>query len=172
MPHSAIQLYNGEGEMLFPRSKDINKVLHENIPMGEYLNNFIYSVFDQFYPIGSIIILDNDTDPNNILINTTWEKTSEGKILVGCGYLDNDTSKQLITPTSGPTGAYTVALTIDQMPSHNHVMNKIPAASGSKGYDYGGSGGSEVGGIAYTGSGQAHSNMMPYIAVNIWERVL
>lgn len=154
--------------MLFPRSVDVNNVYHDSIPLGTYLENFKKELISNFYPVGSILILNVDTDPNTILEGTSWVKESEGKILVGCGYLNNDTSQQRITPTSGPSGAYTVTLTESQIPSHRHKINLIKAADGSAGKDYGGSG-SSVGAMA-AGGGSSHNNMMPYIAVNMWRR--
>ena len=168
MPHSIIQLKNGDGEMLFPRSTDVNNVYHDNIPLGDYLLTIKSELIKKFYPVGSILILSTSTDPSTVLEGTTWTRTAKGRILVGCGYLDNNTANTQVTPTSGPSGAYTVTLTTNQIPSHNHKINMVKASSGSSGKDYGGSG-SSVGAMATGGNG-AHNNVMPYIVVNIWER--
>lgn len=65
-------------------------------------------------------------------------------------------------------------LTVNEMPSHTHTLNRdINAWDGSKvGYDfnYGYGTGAAVGAgsniLNYTGGSQAHNNMPPYIVVN------
>ena len=168
MPHSIVQLKNGEGEMLFPRSVDVNNVYHNSTALGTYLSTFKSNLISSFYPVGSIIILGTATNPNTIMPGTTWEAYAQGEILVGYGYLDGDSSKQQITFSKEVTGEATVTITSTTMPSHTHTVGYIKAATGSKGYDYR-EAGSYVG-TQSTGGNAAHNNMMPYIAVNIWRR--
>lgn len=168
MPHSIVQLKNGEGDMLFPRSTDVNNVYHNSTALGAYLSTFKTNLISSFYPVGSIIILGTSTDPNTIMPGTTWEAYAQGEILVGYGYLDGDSTKQQITFNKEVTGEASVTITTTTMPSHTHIVNKTTAASGSAGYEYGGSG-SYVG-TNSIGGNAAHNNMMPYVAVNIWRR--
>lgn len=168
MPHSIVQLKNGEGDMLFPRSTSVNNVYHNSTALGTYLSTFKTNLINSFYPKGSIIILATSENPNTLMPGTTWEAYASGEILVGYGYLDGNTSKQQITMSKEVIGAATVTLATTNLPSHNHVMNQGKASKGSAGYDYRNSG-SYVG-TQNTGGGGAHNNMMPYIAVNIWRR--
>lgn len=168
MPHSIVQLKNSEGDMLFPRSTEIDNVYHNTDYLDTYLTTFKETLISSFYPVGTIIILATDTDPNTLTSGMLWEVYSQGEILVGAGYLDDDETQQQITMEKEITGEATVTITTDTMPSHNHKMNQGKAASGSSGYDYRNSG-SYVG-TQNTGGGGAHNNLMPYIAVNIWRR--
>lgn len=168
MPHSIVQLNNGDGDMLFPRSIDVNNIYHNSTALGTYLSSFKSNLINSFYPQGSILIMDKDTNPNTLMPGTVWEAYAGGNILVGYGYLDGDSTKQQITKNKEITGEATVTLTTDHLPSHNHVMNKGKASAGSAGYDYRNSG-SYVG-TQNTGGSGAHNNMMPYIAVKIWRR--
>jgi len=168
MPHSIVQLTNGDGDMLFPRSIDVNNVYHNSVALGTYLSTFKANLISSFYPVGSIIILGSNTNPNTIMPGTTWQAYAGGEILVGYGYLDGNSSKQQITFSKEVTGQATVTITAATMPSHTHTVGKISAANGSKGYDYRSSG-SYVG-TQSAGGSAAHNNMMPYIAVNIWRR--
>lgn len=168
MPHSIVQLKNGEGDMLFPRSTDVNNVYHNSTALGTYLSTFKANLISSFYPVGSIIILGTSTNPNTIMPGTTWVAYAQGEILVGYGYLDGNSSKQQITFSKEITGEASVTITAATMPSHTHVVNKTTASNGSAGYEYGGSG--DYVGTANVGGGAAHNNMMPYVAVNIWRR--
>lgn len=71
------------------------------------------------YPVGSVITLTNDTDPNELYQGTTWVKMDAGRVLVSAG-----------TYTEG-SDTYTYALgdkggeakhqnTIEEMAPHNH----------------------------------------------------
>lgn len=72
------------------------------------------------YPVGSVITLTNDTDPNAIYSGTTWVKMDAGRVLVSAG-----------TYTEG-RDTYTYALgdkggeakhqnTIEEMAQHSHT---------------------------------------------------
>lgn len=169
MAHTSIQLQE-ENTLLFPRVESLFKLYHNTTPMADYLEEFKTNLYKSFYPVGSILILDNNTDPNTLFPDTAWEKYSQGEILVGYGYLDGNTSNQQITFDKEVTGQTTVTLTVRQLPSHNHAMYQSNIAKGSAGYDYQGSGADNY--TDYTGGDEAHNNMMPYIAVNIWRRVM
>lgn len=165
MPHSIVQLKNADEDMLFPRSAN---VYHDNESLDTFFPAFKTDLISFFYPVGSIIILATDTDPNVLMPEMTWEAYAQGEILVCEGYLDDDETQQQITYAKEIEGEAAVTLTIATMPSHNHKMNQGTAATGSAGYDYRNSG-SYVG-TQNTGGGGAHNNLMPYIAVNIWKR--
>ena len=121
------------------------------------------SLFDLIYPVGAVYISMNNTSPAT-LFGGSWTKV-EGKFLLG-------TSSTYPSGSSG--GEETHTLTVEEMPSHRHTLNGHYTAGTSSTYvskaeslPYSSSG------IVtnYTGGSQAHNNMPPYLAVNIWYRV-
>lgn len=129
------------------------------------------------YPVGSIYMSVNSTSPA-ALFGGTWERIQDRFLLAaGTDY------------AAGATGGEaTHALTESEMPAHTHKRsdnttlglygvdgavsrNWIAAgsnyvafsASKKDGIGYGGS-------VASTGSGDAHNNMPPYLAVYVWKR--
>ena len=111
----------------------------------------------------------------------TWETWGAGRVPVGVDPNDSD-----FNAPNKTGGAKTVSLTINQMPSHNHIPNdwsivmnnnytntgdRIPTGSG---------GGASAYTNAYknsdnyvtrsTGGGQAHNNLQPYSAIYMWLR--
>ena len=167
MAHTSIQLKD-DNALLFPQITSLSNLYHNTTAMSTYLTSFKNNLYKSFYPVGSIIILGTDTDPNTLFSGTTWEAYAQGEILVSYGYLDGDSTQQQITFDKEVTGEETVTLTVEQLPSHTHSMYASKIAKGEAGYDYQGSGTNNY--TYYTGGGGAHNNMMPYIAVNIWRR--
>ena len=138
---------------------------------GKTLLNFIY-------PVGSIYMSVNNTSPATF-IGGTWEQL-KNRFLIGCG----DT---YAAGASG--GSATHTLSVAEMPTHgNHLYAPGDwigqGASGGKYLNtdanmssYGSSGrgwvlsSNEAYPAGYTtGSGQAHNNMPPYLAVYMWKR--
>jgi hypothetical protein len=113
------------------------------------------------YPVGSIYIAYNHTDPGN-LFGGTWERITGG-------FLWASQSGDTIGQTGGEK---TVTLTAKQIPSHNHGGTYTNAGSATKTHAWLASGGSAM---AYdtvnVGGGEAHNNMPPYIQVSIWRRI-
>lgn len=120
-------------------------------------------VFDMVYPVGSIYTSVNDVNPS-VLFGGVWEKIKD-TFLLASG----------TTYSTGATGGEaTHKLTVNEMPSHRHDLNRNFSD---------GSGGSTNAYIVtadrvtstkytgYTGGGQAHNNMPPYLVVNVWKRV-
>lgn len=112
------------------------------------------------YPIGSIYIAYNHTNPTT-LFGGTWERI-ENRFLWGA--------------TSGGTmgqtgGASEVTLTVNQIPAHSHGSVYSQHASGTKSQAWYTTAGSSLAyGTVSTGGGEAHNNMPPYIQVSIWRR--
>ena len=134
---------------------------------GELLVND-KTIFDLIYPIGSIYMSVNSTNPSTIF-GGTWEQLKD-RFLLGAGN----------TYSNGSTGgSATHTLTIDEMPVHSHrnshyvVGANAPGyggwentiASGNSGNDYRASANSNE-----TGGGKAHNNMPPYLVVYMWKR--
>ena len=120
---------------------------------------------DKIWPIGSVYISVNSTDPSN-LFGGKWEQLKD-RFLLGCG-----------TKTNGTIGGEeNHTLSINEMPSHNHnavstsgqseTLNLYPFSMVTSQYNA-----VDTNVIRPTGGGQAHNNMPPYLAVYMWKRVL
>lgn len=79
----------------------------------------VKDLIDILYPVGYIITLTGDQNPNTLWAGTTWERYAAGRVLVGAGsYVENNTT---YTYTAGATGGEVKhRLTTDEMPSHTH----------------------------------------------------
>lgn len=134
------------------------------------------------YPIGAIYMSVNSTNPS-ILFGGTWEQI-EGRFLLATGDYTETVNGQSITvnyQTGAESGEMYHTLTTDEMPSHNHGNY-----SRRGNITYNSSGNTHVmchssntnatstpsgsGFIMDTGSSNAHNNMPPFIAVNVWKR--
>ena len=107
----------------------------------------------------------NSMNPSTIF-GGTWEQLKD-RFLLGCGdaYINGATG-----------GEATHTLTVNAMPSHTHGNSETGIAWGdATGNRYGLSGGMNSGPwhaspIGYTGGGEAHNNMPPYLSVYMWKR--
>lgn len=124
-------------------------------------------ILDNVYPVGSIYMSVNSTNPKN-LFGGTWEQI-QGKFLFGM-----DSSY----PAGSTGGEITHGLTIDEMPQHGHTIY-YPNSGGP--YNKANISYPEGSGInmtwcaemcktAATGGSAAHNNMPPYLSVYIWKR--
>lgn len=128
----------------------------------------IQTVFDRVYPVGSIYISINVTNPS-AYFGGTWEAFGAGKTLVG---VDADDSDFDVPEKTG--GEKTHTLTIEEMPAHNHTIIK-PRWSTQAGANavYGSNGtgsGANRDADAIQGGGEAHNNLQPYITTYFWKR--
>lgn len=121
------------------------------------------TVFDMVYPVGSVYVSVNSTSPAT-LFGGTWVQIKD-KFLLSAG----DTYK------AGATGGEaTHVLTVDEMPRHNHSIDNLNTSGSTTPYmtvqaqEKKGYGGNVQ--TFFTGGGQAHNNMPPYIVVYIWQR--
>lgn len=114
------------------------------------------------YPVGSIFISVVDTNPATLLGFGVWERIKD-RFLLSAG----DTY-----PAGSTGGASTHKLTIAELPSHTHEISIASGSSGDTYRTYALSAGAlaVTGSTEATGSGQAHNNMPPYIAVYVWKR--
>ena len=127
-------------------------------------------ILDNVYPVGSIYMSVNSTNPTN-LFGGTWEQI-QGKFLFGMNSS---------YPAGSTGGEITHTLTANEMPTHAHYM-----ASGNGGGD--GTWEPDAGyylldsvttdkttywaqiGMNNAGGSAAHNNMPPYLSVYIWKR--
>lgn len=121
-------------------------------------------VINAIYPVGSIYMSINNTDPGTLFTGTTWTQLKD-RFLLGAGD----------TYSGGNTGgAATVTLTVDQIPSHTHSYS-IANQGGYIGqttspYDSYRLYGTSSTNTGSKGGGQAHNNMPPYLVVYMWKR--
>lgn len=122
---------------------------------------------DNIYPIGSIFISTDTTNPSTYF-GGTWERI-KGRFLLAA-----DDSTYKIGSTGGEA---THALTINEMPSHGHnyeaYIDKDPLGGYDKVLVYGNPAGTQyyTFNVFPTGGSQPHNNMPPYLAVYIWKRI-
>ena len=97
------------------------------------------SIVDTIYPVGSIYMSMNDTNPET-LFGGTWEKLAGGRCLVNTGYLDDDGSNESERVELGKYGGHkdTELVSHDHNFEHRHFLNNdsvIPETdSGQHGY--------------------------------------
>jgi len=125
------------------------------------------------YPVGSIYMnCSNATNPSTLLGFGTWESFGAGRVLIGIDSSDTDYD------TAEETGgSKTHTLTTAQLPSHRHTIGSNDSTAGFGGaagnrefvHDAGSGIGNPVN-SSFTGSGQAHPIVQPYIVVYMWKR--
>ena len=133
--------------------------------LSNQISNISSTIFDNIYPVGSIYMSVNDTNPSN-LFGGTWTQLKD-RFLLGAGS----------TYTNGSTGgSATQRLSVANLPSHTHPQYvATDGGSTSANLDYDGwvSNGKAVAqGIptGATGSGTAFNIMPPYLVVYMWQR--
>lgn len=136
---------------------------------------------DFIYPIGSIYISMNSTNPSNFF-GGTWQQIAGGRALIGAGKLSQNNNTNLGTLgtnelswnwTAGQTlGEVYHTLTVNEMPSHNHTFKR-----GTEGNSYFGVTGKEPSATppydvttSSTGGNYPHNNIQPSLIVYIWQR--
>ena len=138
------------------------------------------TLVDLIYPVGSIYMSVNETDPE-VLFGGTWQKIRNRFLLCSSSSY----------PAGSTGGEATHTLTASEMPSHNGhlsagIVDTVPQGKGNyKGflnldtmtaYGDGGRGWNVYAGNEMhpaseaVGGGQPHNNMPPYLAVYTWKR--
>ena len=125
------------------------------------------------YPVGSIYMnCSNATNPGTLLGFGTWSAFGEGRVLIGIDSSDTD-----FDTAEETGGSKTHTLTEAQLPSHRHTIGSNDSTAG-----FGGAAGNQefvqdagtgIGNpcnTSFTGSGQAHTIVQPYIVVYMWKR--
>ena len=133
--------------------------------LSNQISNISSTIFDNIYPVGSIYMSVNDTNPSN-LFGGTWTQLKD-RFLLGAGS----------TYTNGSTGgSATQRLSVANLPSHTHPQYVATnGGSTSANLDYNGwvSNGKAVAqGIptGATGQGTKFDIMPPYLVVYMWKR--
>ena len=146
------------------------------------LNNNFTEMFNLIYPVGSIYMSMNSTNPGT-LFGGTWEQL-KARFLCGVGTLDTTNSSTFYGNTPS---AYTVfenetggenfhSLTVNELAEHNHSLgiaggsSETPMANFEYTYntEHRYYAGQDL--IGNTGAGWGHNNMPPYFAVYMWKR--
>lgn len=144
------------------------------VQLKDKAGNKVYAA--PYFPIGSIYLTVGSYNPSTYF-GGKWEKISGG-YLWGCNSsIDNN----LMDSSVGHTKSFDTILTIDQIPSHKHTVNK------AWGRDIGGSGWGAIiqqysSGYVFspssindqmsnTGGGKGHSHDIPHIGVRVWKRI-
>ena len=138
-------------------------------------------VLQASYPVGSIYMNASDSrNPSNaaLLGFGTWAAFGAGQVPVGINSGDNDfDAVGSGQNTNETTGAKTVTLNVNQIPSHTHGVttdstdeagfidsaNRWSKSNGSVSTNRTVTSNS-------TGGGQSHTNLQPYVVVYMWKR--
>lgn len=130
-------------------------------------NEFVSYMLNKIYPVGAVYISVNSTSPAT-LFGGTWVQIAQGRTLVGIN--TSDTDFNTVEQTGGEK---THTLTESEMPKHRHYTPAI-GNTGSAGWTstsrWSASAGGESIATNYTGSGNAHNNLQPYLVVYMWKR--
>lgn len=123
---------------------------------------------NKVYPVGSIYISTSSTNPGT-LFGGTWQAYGTGRTLVGID------SSQTEFNTAGKTGGEkTHTLTVNEMPSHSHIIGHRGEAGSASTYMHGDARLSALYESNYRssseGGSQSHNNLQPYIVVYMWRR--
>ncbi|WP_251389799.1 DUF859 family phage minor structural protein [Mediterraneibacter agrestimuris] len=137
---------------------------------GKLLKDYIQSFIKTMYPVGSIYMSVNATNPS-AYFGGTWVAWGAGRVPVGINTADGN-----FNTVEKTGGAATVTLTTAQMPAHTHTFTGSSATTSSKGahthkvgrdgdgasgsstYTVHSAGVSGAGGTSPTGSAGAHTH--------------
>lgn len=171
-----------EGDVLFEKAINVKGSDGKTIDIAEAFR----SLYDRIYPIGIIIAFGNDTDPNEAFKGTSWERTAEGRVIVGRS--PNDREFNTIGKTGGEKEH---GLSVHEIPEHAHALEPNRQAhsfawGGGRGTVYAAVnafGGSTPSNTNYlytqqnswnqtgmSGSSQPHNNLQPYQVDVYWIR--
>ena len=111
-----------ENDNMFEVSEDWDVKVY-----GKLLKDYIASLTAAIYPVGSIYMSVNSTNPSTYF-GGTWVAWGSGRVPVGI-----NTSDSNFSTVEKTGGASTVTLTTSQMPSHTHTFTGSSATTNSKG---------------------------------------
>ena len=166
----------------------LNDIENKNTDLQAQIDNLVSllkNYWENIYPIGSIYISLNTSNPSD-LFGGTWEQIS-GRFLLGTGLCSENSDSSFFgtikypnywNASVGTTGGEDFhTLTVNEMPSHTHGMTlnnyKDNNYMGGFKWEYTNSGyfkGSDSY-ILYEGGGITHNNIPHYLAVCMWKRI-
>tara|TARA_B100000900_G_scaffold28657_1_gene21997 strand:- start:1849 stop:2433 length:585 start_codon:yes stop_codon:yes gene_type:complete len=166
----------GDGTYVMPTTDgDSGQVMSTN---GEGQVSFttlsgVTATISNAYPVGSIYMnCSNATNPGTLLGFGTWVSFGAGRVLIGIDSSDTD-----FDGAEETGGSKTHTLTESQLPSHRHSIGSTDSTAGFGGaagnQEFVQNSGSGIGTpctTSFTGSGQAHTIVQPYIVVYMWKR--
>ena len=166
----------GDGTYVMPTTDgDSGQVMSTN---GEGQVSFttltgVTATIANAYPVGSIYMnCSNATNPGTLLGFGTWAAFGEGRVLIGIDSSDTD-----FDTAEETGGSKTHTLTEAQLPSHRHQVGSHDSTAGFGGaagnVEFVQDAGTGIGNAvntSFTGSGQAHTIVQPYIVVYMWKR--
>lgn len=129
------------------------------------------------FPIGGLLFLNSNDDPNELYQGTSWTKLDGGRTIISTGtYSDPSGSYTYNLGDTGGEAKHT--LSVEELAAHTHGIN----ATGSSDSDNNNQidnyhqtipkwGSTRVNQTISTGSNIPHENRPPYIALNIWQRI-
>lgn len=175
VPVHITQYYSSDVPTTKEYVDDLTSVLADGIQdntdkiaaLSNQISNIGSISVDDIYPVGSIYMSVNSTNPRN-LFGGTWTQLKD-RFLLGAGS----------TYTNGSTGGEAShTLTVSEMPSHSHAQYVTVGSGGSlaANCDYDSYSANSARKSAQnittgdTGSGNAHNNMPPYLVVYMWQR--
>lgn len=164
------------GDDVLKKIKSIQEETEKILKRIRIVEENMSKKWEEIYPIGSIYLsLESDFNPNDS-IGGVWIKL-KNRFLIGTG-------KMSIGEVGGEEEHL---LTISEMPKHKHAQEKHSHSMGDMWSS--GSGSEEAYTMAnkrktkirytnpeqpsidFEGGNQAHNNMPPYLAVNMWRRI-
>ena len=140
------------------------------IESGETLSTV--GLLDSIYPVGSIYLSVNSSNPGSVF-GGSWIPWGSGRVPVGVDV--NDSSFETVEKTGGEK---THKLSVNEMPSHQHITSGSWGVEITAGYKYTGTFNvnDNANGLLTerqnmkAGGGAAHNNLQPYITCYMWKR--
>lgn len=86
------------------------------------VNTFIQFI-DWLYPIGSVILSTENSNPSSRFSGTNWEQVSQGRVIVGEGTgTDENNTQKTFTVGNNLDGEYSHQLSNNELPDHYHYI--------------------------------------------------
>lgn len=149
-------------------------------------NKIKTTIFNSVYPVGSIYLSCDTTNPST-KFGGTWTRLTGG-FIYGSTITRSNTNTNSTGNMGSGTNTNNHTLTVNQIPSHAHTLHAVNKASNgytpandnnaeyelnynqSITYDYPTKGWCNTVAMGATGGGKGHSHAIPYIACSIWKR--
>lgn len=134
-------------------------------------------VLDTYFPVGSIYLSVNKTNPGSTF-GGTWELVTNDSYLhcynpnnqwfANIGVNNNGTGNQ-----QGSFNTNDTVLTVEQLPPHTHNAKHLASLQGNSNGWVGSIGtlSGEVTGSMGSGKGHSHFHVLPFYIVAVWKRI-